>query len=37
VPRALYDSWPEQTQTLLRCRVVDELEDRSETYVDFAY
>lgn len=37
VPRALYESWPEPTQSLLRCRVVDELEDRPETYVDFAF
>lgn len=37
VPRALYESWPERTQTLLRARVVDELEDRPETYVDFVF
>jgi hypothetical protein len=37
VPRALYESWPEQTRELLRCRVVDELEDRPETYLKFAF
>jgi ectoine hydroxylase-related dioxygenase (phytanoyl-CoA dioxygenase family) len=37
VPRALYESWPEKTRSLLRCRVVEELEDRAETYVDFAF
>jgi ectoine hydroxylase-related dioxygenase (phytanoyl-CoA dioxygenase family) len=37
VPRALYESWPEQTRSLLRCKVVDELEERAETYVDFAF
>ncbi len=37
VPRATYESWPEQTRSLLRCRVVDELEDRPETYLKFAF
>jgi ectoine hydroxylase-related dioxygenase (phytanoyl-CoA dioxygenase family) len=37
VPRALYDGWPERTRSLLRCRVVEELEDRPETYVKFAF
>ncbi|HYE07402.1 MAG TPA: phytanoyl-CoA dioxygenase family protein [Planctomycetota bacterium] len=38
VPRAYYDSLPEATRALLRCRVVDRLaEDRVETYVDFKY
>ena len=38
VPRAFYDALPPETQTLLRCNVVDELsDDAQETYVKFAF
>jgi ectoine hydroxylase-related dioxygenase (phytanoyl-CoA dioxygenase family) len=37
VPRAFYESLPEKTQKLLRCNVVDQLEERAETYVNFKF
>jgi ectoine hydroxylase-related dioxygenase (phytanoyl-CoA dioxygenase family) len=37
VPRALFESWPEQTRSLLRCNVVEELGDQPETYLKFAF
>lgn len=37
VPRSYYESLPERTRKMLRCRVVEELEDKTETYVDFKY
>jgi ectoine hydroxylase-related dioxygenase (phytanoyl-CoA dioxygenase family) len=38
VPRALYESWPAETQELLRCNVVDVVDaDTPESYVDFAF
>lgn len=37
VPRAFYDTLPEWEQKLLRCRVVDELEEKAETYVNFKF
>ncbi len=38
VPRDFYESLPEETQRLLRCNVVEEVETaRRETYVKFAY
>ena len=38
VPRAFYETLPQEQQELLRCNVVDELDtDVSETYVKFAY
>jgi hypothetical protein len=38
IPRDYYDRLPEQTQQLLRCRVVDQLPDTTvETYVNFKY
>jgi len=37
VPRAFYDSLPERAQKLLRCEVVDELAEKTETYVNFKF
>src|SRR3954452_9908572 len=37
VPRDYYDSLPEDARKLLRCQVVDKLEDRVETYINFKY
>jgi len=37
VPRALYEGLPEEQQKLLRCNVVDHLEEKAETYVNFKY
>ncbi|MFL5967915.1 MAG: phytanoyl-CoA dioxygenase family protein [Gaiellaceae bacterium] len=37
VPRDFYDALPPEKQALLRCNVVDELPDATETYVDFAF
>lgn len=37
VPRAYYESLPEKTRKMLRCRVVDELEEKTETYVNFKF
>lgn len=37
VPRAFYESLPKEQQQLLRCNVVDEVQDKAETYVNFKY
>jgi hypothetical protein len=38
LPRAYYESLPEQTRKLLRCQVVEHLpEEKTETYVEFKY
>jgi ectoine hydroxylase-related dioxygenase (phytanoyl-CoA dioxygenase family) len=38
VPRALYESWPDETRRLLRCNLVDDAElEARETYVEFAF
>ncbi len=37
VPRDFYESLPEKLQKMLRCNVVDSLEDKAETYVNFKY
>jgi ectoine hydroxylase-related dioxygenase (phytanoyl-CoA dioxygenase family) len=37
LPRAYYKSLPESQQKLLRCDVVEQLEAKSETYVNFKY
>lgn len=37
VPRAFYESLPAEQQKLLRCNVVDEIEDKAETYINFKY
>ena len=37
VPQAFFDSLPIEQQKLLRCNVVDEVEDKAETYVNFKY
>jgi hypothetical protein len=37
LPRAYYESLPESQQKLLRCDVVEQLEAKSETYVNFKY
>jgi len=37
LPRDYYRSLPTETQQLLRCNVVEELEERAETYVDFKF
>jgi len=38
LPRAFYESLPEEEQKILRCEVVEQLADRAtETYVDFKY
>lgn len=37
LPRDYYESLPEQTQQMLRCNVVDELQEKTETYVDFKF
>lgn len=37
VPRDYYESLPEATRKLLRCNVVDRLEEKAETYVNFKY
>lgn len=37
VPREFYNSLTEREQKLLRCRVVDRLEDQAETYVNFKF
>lgn len=37
VPREFYDQLSEREQKLLRCRVVDRLEDQPETYVNFKF
>lgn len=37
VPRDFYDSLTPDQQKLLRCRVVDTLEEKSETYINFKY
>ena len=34
VPRDFYESLPERARRLPRCRVVDRLEDRAETYIN---
>jgi hypothetical protein len=37
IPRATYEAWPPETLRLLRGDVVEQLGDRTETYVEFAY
>lgn len=37
IPRDYYESLPEHLRQMLRCNVVDRLEHRTETYVDFKY
>ncbi len=37
VPRDYFGSLPESQRALLRCNVVDRLEERAETYVNFKY
>jgi ectoine hydroxylase-related dioxygenase (phytanoyl-CoA dioxygenase family) len=37
VQRDYYESLPAETQKLLRCNVVERLEQKAETYVDFKY
>nr|MDQ3822834.1 phytanoyl-CoA dioxygenase family protein [Actinomycetota bacterium] len=38
VPRALYESWPEETRRLLRCNIVEDVDaETPETYVEFAF
>jgi ectoine hydroxylase-related dioxygenase (phytanoyl-CoA dioxygenase family) len=37
LPRDYYESLPEATQKLLRCNVVDQLQEKTETYVDFKF
>lgn len=37
VPRDYYESLPEATRKLLRCEVVERLEDTAETYINFKY
>jgi hypothetical protein len=37
VPRAYYEQLPAEQQKLLRCNVVDQLEEKPETYVNFKY
>jgi len=37
VPRDLYESLPERTRKMLRCNVVDRLEEKAETYVNFKF
>jgi ectoine hydroxylase-related dioxygenase (phytanoyl-CoA dioxygenase family) len=37
VPRDYYESLPEKLQKMLRCNVVESLEEKAETYVNFKY
>ncbi len=37
LPRDYYQSLPEQVQKMLRCNVVEQLEEKSETYINFKY
>jgi ectoine hydroxylase-related dioxygenase (phytanoyl-CoA dioxygenase family) len=37
VPRSDYDRLSERARTLLRCNIVEALEEKSETYIDFKY
>lgn len=37
LPRDYYQSLPEDLQKMLRCNVVDQLEDKAESYVDFKF
>lgn len=37
LPREYYESLPAETQKMLRCNVVERLEEKSETYVNFKY
>ena len=37
LPRDYYESLPPETRALLRCEVVDRLEEKAETYVNFKY
>ncbi|MDB6019324.1 MAG: Ectoine hydroxylase-related dioxygenase, phytanoyl-CoA dioxygenase [Pedosphaera sp.] len=37
VPREFYERLAEDTQKLLRCNIVDQLQERDETYINFKY
>jgi hypothetical protein len=37
VPRDFYESLPERTRKMLRCRLVDHLEEKAETYINFKH
>ena len=37
IPRDYYESLPERTRRLLRCRVVERLEEKVETYLNFKF
>jgi ectoine hydroxylase-related dioxygenase (phytanoyl-CoA dioxygenase family) len=37
LPREYYESLPKKLQQMLRCNVVDQLEEKAETYVDFKF
>lgn len=37
LPREYYDTLPEEVRKMLRCEVVDRLEERGETYVNFKF
>ena len=37
IPRDYYDGLPEKVRQMLRCEVVDRLEEKAETYVNFKY
>lgn len=37
IPRAYYDSLPQPIQQMLRCKVVDQISEQAETYINFKY
>ena len=37
IPRDYYESLPEKTREMLRCEVVDRLEEKAETYINFKF
>ncbi|HEY9661043.1 MAG TPA: hypothetical protein V6C65_21535, partial [Allocoleopsis sp.] len=37
IPRPYYDSLPQPIQEMLRCKVVDQISEQAETYINFKY